>query len=166
MSIRFKTMSMAAVVVAGIAAIATGCGGGGDPASGSGSGNTVTAPPSKAAFVKEANAACSHARAGLATKEAEFERRRGGRKPRPGADMVHFVYLPTMESQIWRIEELGVPHGEERRVEELLYTEQHAIDSVAVMQFASQPLAERHFAKADKLFRAYGLGSCTTGGES
>jgi len=120
----------------------------------------TAAPLGKAEFIKQANADCTRARAGLAGREAEFERRRG-RHLAPGADMVHFVYLPTIEGQLRLLESLPSPPGEETRVETMLKTEHYALDSVAVMRHVwSQAAAERYFAKADRLLRAYGLDSC------
>jgi hypothetical protein len=139
-----------------IAIVALGCGGGSDQAS-------TTSPPSKAEFVKQANAACERARAGLGKRVSDFERQRAGRKPEPGADMVHFIYLPTMEAQIFMIEELGVPRGEEKWIDALLDAERFGVDAVAVKpRVPSMAAAEREFAKADNLFLAYGLDSCVT----
>jgi hypothetical protein len=139
-----------------IAVVAAGCGGGGGGDDGS------TAPSlSKAEFVKRANAVCKKQRADLIEEASSFERLRSGRKPRPYADMVHFVLLPTIEEELNRLEELGVPAGEEKYVGYILFTEQSALDSVATMpRVGSIEAAERHFIKSGKLFRAYGLSAC------
>lgn len=142
---------------------AGGCGDSGDSASDSSVAEDVR--PSRAEFVKQANAACQRERAGLAERTSEFEKQQASleTKPVPGADAVHLVYLPTMEAQIWRIEELGVPHGEAASIDELLDAERSAVDTVAVKTTVpSIVTAERHFAEADKLFQAYGLTACVT----
>lgn len=160
-------LSMVAALVA-LVAIVAGCGSSSDESTSEAqSGSTAAArpSPSKAEFIKQANAACEKARAGLAGRVADFEQRREGRKPLAGADMVHFVYLPTMETQIWRIEELGVPPGEEARIDAMLDAERSGVDANAVKaRVPSIAAAEREFAEADKLFRAYGLHACITDG--
>src|ERR1044072_4943902 len=150
-------------------AVAMGCGSSSDGQSGTEahSGRTVAAvpSPSRAEFVEQANATCAKARAGLAGRVSRFERLRNGRKTEPGADMVHFVYLPAMETQIWRIEELGVPPGEEEQIDAMLDAERFGVDANAVKALVpSIAAAEREFAEADKLFRAYGLHACVTDG--
>lgn len=151
-------------VAAGAAIAVVSCGGGDDPKAGTTS--TAQAPaPSKAEFIKQANAACREARAGLGERIARFEGLRDGRKPEPGADMVHFVYLPTMETQIWRIEELGVPREEDEEVDAMLDAERDGVDAVAVIpRVSSIARADRHFVEADRLFREYGLDACITDG--
>ena len=62
-----------------------------------------------------------------------FERRRGRGKPRPYADMVHFVFLPVVEEELARLEELDVPAGDEDLVDFILFTERAAVDKVAIM---------------------------------
>lgn len=141
-------------------ALVGGCGGGGEDDAG-------PTKPTKAEFIKQANAACEEERAGLMKRVADFERNRSGGRPEPGADMVHFVYLPTMEAQVFRIEELGVPRGESIRIDMMLDASRFAIDAVAVKpRVPSMEAAERHFAEADKLFLEYGLDSCATESES
>jgi hypothetical protein len=149
---------MLLAVTVSIGMVSFGCGGDEKPASAS--------VFSKAEFIKQANAACERERAGLMERISSFERRRAPGRPLAGADMVHLVYLPTMETQMWRIEELGVPRGEGGRIDAMLDAERFAVDAVAVIpRVPSRAAAERHFAEADKLFRAYGLHSCATGNE-
>jgi hypothetical protein len=143
------------VVMASIAAVVLGCGGGGDDAPAAG-------PPSKAEFIEQANAICERESATLAEDALEFERRRARSKPEPGSiDMPHLVYLPVKENQVWRIEQLRVPSGEGKRIEEVLDATRSAIDSAAVdLKLPSIAAAERYFGESDKLYRAYGLDSC------
>lgn len=147
---------MLLAVVMSIAMLAVGCGGSGGDHPG---GSLFT----KVEFIRQANAACERERAGLMERISDFERRRPS-PPLPGADMVHLVYLPTIERQVWRIEELGVPRGETGPIEAMLDAEGLAIDAVAVIpKVLSIAATERYFATADRLFRAYGLPFCATG---
>lgn len=144
-----------------IAAIAVGCGGGDS--------DTATSAPvlTKAKFIEQANEACEKAMAGVMKEVAEFEQRRDGQKASFAADAVHLVYLPAIESQIWRIEQIGAPVGELEEIDEMLYVEKRSLDAVAVMpRVPSVAAAEKHFTEADKLLRDYGLTSCGTGSES
>lgn len=142
--------------------VAEGCGGEDEDAT-AGRESTATVSLSKAKFIEQANAACAKERAGLGQRIAEFERRRAGRKPLAGADMVHFVYLPTMETQIWRLEKLGAPPGQDERIFAMLDASRSAVDAIAVVpRVPSLAVAERRFAKADRLFKAYGLDACVT----
>lgn len=159
---------MIAIFAITVIGVAAGCGSSSDESSPEAQSESAAASipsPSKAQFITQANAACEKARAGLAGRVSDFEQRREGRKPLAGADMVHFVYLPTMETQIWRIEELGVPLGEEERIDAMLDAERSGVDANAVKaKVPSIAAAEREFVEADRLFRAYGLYACITDG--
>lgn len=149
-------MPILLAVAASAALVVAGCGGGDEASSAS----TL----SKAEFVKRANAVCRKERAGLAGRIAEFEQRRGGKKPRPYADAVHFVVLPTIESEIWKIESIGTPVGEKERIRVLLAAERSALDSVAVKpRVPSIEAARQPFDRSGRMFRAYGLSSCANG---
>lgn len=147
-----------AVLAVGITVALAGCGGG----EGGDASLSTESPPTRAEFVKKANAACGRARAGLEEREREFEQRSAGRALAPGVDMVHFVFLPTIEAQVKLLQGLKVPQGDEERVDAILDAERFTIDALAVMpKVPSVAWAERHFAKADRLLRAYGLDACT-----
>ena len=140
-------------------ALGAGCGGSGGDATGT----TSAAPVSKGEFVRLANAACREERAGLPERVTEYERRLEGRTPAPGSDLVHLVYLTTMANQTERLRELEIPPGEEEAVEEMIDTEQRAIDKVFVKpRVPSIAVAERTFARADHRFHAYGIDACAT----
>lgn len=148
----------AASLAVGLAILVVGCGDGDEEVS------SIEAPPIKAEFIKQANATCERERAGLTERVADFERVRAPGKPLPKADAVHFVYLPTMEAQIWRIEQLEVPRGEQGRVDAMLDAERQAVDTVAVIdRVPAIATAERYFRGADRLFRRYGLQACANG---
>lgn len=139
-----------------VALFVTSCGDGGDDDT------STVSTLSRAEFIKQANRACREERAGLMKEVSEFERNRSPGKTRPYSDAVHFIYLPIMEAQIWRIGELGTPpRGDAGRIEAMLDAEKFAIDELATTpRVPSIAAAEREFVEADKLFRAYGLHSC------
>lgn len=138
-----------------------GCGGDSDTATSKAPVAETPPPPSKAEFIRQANVACEQARAGLAARVASFERRRAGRKPEPLADMVHFIFLPTVEAQVYGIEQVGVPSGQAKQVSDMLDAERDAIDRVAVVpRVASIATAEKQFGEPNRLFKAYDLNSC------
>lgn len=148
-------------VAATVALAIAGCGGGEEDDA-----PQSTGPPSlsKAEFIKRANAACSKERAGLAERMATFKGRLNGRRPEPYADAVHFVFLPTVESEIRAVETVGVPAGEKERLRVLLAADRTAVDAVAVTpKVPSVAAAEEHFKRADRMFRAYGLSACAHG---
>jgi hypothetical protein len=128
-------------------------------------------PLSKAEFVKRTNAACKRERAGL-KKRVSFFLEQPAQDGKPAqvlnADLAHFVLLPTIEAEIVRIEELweepGVPSNDDKRIDLMLDAERQAIDDVATTsRIASIKAVELPFARAGRLFRAYGLSSCANG---
>ncbi len=154
-----------------MAMVATGCGGSGDDSNASSAPSTSGVETirklttiSKAEFVKQGNAACRKVRSELPKQIADFERSRAGKKPRTYADAAHFVLIPAYEAEVWGVEKLGAPPGDEERIDKMLAAERTAIGSIAVMpRVPSIKGAERHFTDAEKQFRAYGLTDCTKG---
>jgi hypothetical protein len=141
------------------AGIGFGCGGDDDD-------GATAAGGAKAEFASKANAACAKESSGLMKRARTFEKRRAeaDASPEPYVDMVHFVFLPTVEMQVLRIEQLKPPVGEAARVDALLDADRSAIDRVATMpRVPSIEVARRYFVEADKLFRAYGLAACANG---
>jgi hypothetical protein len=162
---RVSAKPSALLAIAVLTAIAAaGCGGSDEVTSS----NFPFSPPSlsKAEFIEQANAACERERAIMMKKKLDFERLKAERPPEPGSsDVAHFVYLPAMEAQVWRMEELGVPRGEAKRIDELLSAARFAIDAAAVIRkLPSIAAAEQYFDESDKLYRAYGLDSCANNG--
>lgn len=139
--------------------IAAGCGGGGSEKS-------ASTPLTKAEFIARANAICAKEKAGLATKVALFLKKQTHAKPREvlNAEVAHYVLLPAIENETWKIEELGVPAGDKERLSVMLNTEWYAIDHTAVKKLvASIPSVYQPFAASAKLFRSYGLPTCANG---
>lgn len=148
------------LVFALLTATATaGCGAGGD------NGNASSAPPiSRAEFAKRANAACREEKAGMRERIPGFKLRTAGVKPRPYDDLVHFVFLPTVEREISDIEAVEWPPKDAKGIDAMRDVVRTALDSVAVIpRVPSIAAARRHFAVADKKLREYGLTSCVNG---
>jgi hypothetical protein len=148
------------------AVVGAGCGGGGGDTSKASTSSTALTIPTldKAKFLKLANAACREARAGLGQRVASYERITAKEKPGSYVDMVHFVFLPTIEGEILGIEHTGIPKGEKERLRVLLAADRTAVDAVAVMEkVPSIAVAERHFVKSGRMLRAYGLSACANG---
>jgi len=161
--------AMAAVV------IAAGCGGGdssGDESvSSTGSGGSAvtvaTSSLSKQEFVARASKACEHLRKDLFERVLAYinqhEAKNSSRAEETAvfAAMTKAVLLPTIRKEITAIRELGAPSGEEGEVEEMLTSEQEAVDTVANLKhIVSRFEIERYFTESEKLFRAYGLAAC------
>jgi hypothetical protein len=136
---------------------AAGCGGD--------SGSASSSPPiSRAEFAKQANAACREEKSSLSERIAGFKLRIAGEKPRPYADLVHFVFLPMVEREVSDIEAVDWPKKDAEGIDAMRDGVRTAIDAVAVMpRVPSIAAARRHFIQADKQLRAYGLFSCVVG---
>jgi hypothetical protein len=148
---RLLTLAISATL---LATTAGACGEGDDEAADAGS------PITKSEFIRMASRACKDEREGLKKRAAELARQYGS-KPRPYYDVVHTAYLPTIEVEIDAIEELEIPPGQEKKIEAILDIDRRGVDSVAVIpRVRSIDVAEREFAAANKLFRAYGLTAC------
>jgi len=162
-----------------VAALAVGgCGGDSGDAEGDGGGGVdssegvSTSSLSKPEFVKRANSVCAMETVGLAEEAATFVemQRRRRHKPLPvlTADLAHFVLLPAIERQLWRlyqlIGKLGAPRGDEERIDEALDLERLAVDAVATThRIPSLKAVYRPFRASARIFRAYGLGACANG---
>jgi hypothetical protein len=152
------------IVAIAIAALAVGCGDDGE---------TEGADPAglgKAEFIERANSVCDKARVGLQGRVSTFLGAQDPAKPRQvlNADLAHFVLLPTIEAQIWEIENLiersGTPRGDAGRIDEMLDDERTAIDAAAIAtKMPSIEAMYRRFTRSGKLFRAYGLSACSNG---
>ena len=73
------------------------------------------------------------------------------------AAVVRGVLLPTIETEIAKVAELGAPEGDEEQIEAILAARQEAVDEVAKLNDFDQAEYESHFLDADKLTRAYGF---------
>lgn len=150
-------LPLAAVIA--VMVLVGGCGGDGEDTAGA-------AAASKAEFLKQANAGCRRARAGLRKMVSDFLELQRGRKPRPllNADLAQLVLLPTIENEMEAVRVVKPPPGEKERIERLLYLEESALTRVVYMKrLPSIDAMKRVFARSVKKLRAYGLAGCTNG---
>jgi hypothetical protein len=146
-------LRLGAVALAAMVALA-GCGGGGD--------STTTASISKAKFVKEAKAICEkgqeklHAgfRALIAEKDAQRSR------PEEEEEWVNKVIAPNLTREVSEIRALGMPEGDEARVESLLAAVEDGLHKLQENPQAVLASSAEKFSKAIKLANAYGLEAC------
>lgn len=150
--------AIAVTLVILLVAAATGCGEGG----GSVDGEEGSAP-TKEQFVGRANAICEQEREELPERVADFEQARGGEPPEPYGDMVHFVFLPTIEDELSKIERIELPARDRQRIDTAIFAQQSAIDNVANTPRASLRDVKRHFARPAGMLREVGLTSCIVG---
>jgi hypothetical protein len=148
-----------------VAAVALGCGGG---SGGSSSSSSAAGSPTigKAEFIKRASAACREQRADLAERASRYlgGRASKGESPALVYGLVHFVVLPTIETEITKIRRLPQPAGEEPGVEAMLAAEDLATDKVATMRrIPSMAAIYSRFGEAEQQFRAFGLPACANG---
>lgn len=143
-----------------IAAPVVGCGGGSDDA-----GDASAADPSlptKEEFVKQASAACKKERVGEGERISTYlAQHRSESRAERYEGLAHFVLLPTIEAQLFRLEELSPPAGEAERIDAMLDAEVFATDRVATAKrIVSKAAVYREFAEVSKQFQAYGLPAC------
>ncbi len=141
-----------------ISLIAAGCGGGNE--------KDPSEPLTKAEFVAHGNAICAKEKAGLAAKVASFLGKQTHSKPREvlNAEVAHYILLPSIENEIWKMENLGAPAGDKEHLSVMFNTEWYAIDHTAVKKLvASIASVYQPFAASAKLFRSYGLAACANG---
>ncbi|HET8861826.1 MAG TPA: hypothetical protein VFM94_01075 [Solirubrobacterales bacterium] len=142
--------------------LAAGCG------SEDGDGDASVTEVTKAGYLKQANAACRRARAGIWGRVSEFLDERRGDKPHEAlyAELTHLVLLPTVESEMEGVRALRPPPGEDERIDELLFIEESALTELVFMQrIPSIQFAKRRFIESGKQLRAYGLPACANGPE-
>jgi hypothetical protein len=140
-----------------ITMIVGGCGGGG------------ASSPSRAEFVKKANAACEKEHRGSLQRITAYLRRHGSEgKPAPElyAGMVRAVILPTIRAETKAIDALEAPAADAKRIEAFLAAQRAALAEVATVQrVASLEDVEDHFNKASDEMRTYGLMACANSPE-
>lgn len=148
------------IVALAIAVVAVvGCGG--DDSS-----TETAASPTKAAFVREADAVCRKAQEEIikgaskvpiedvpqARKEAEFK-------------MVSTLLIPTLEEEVDRLRALGAPAGDEAEIERMLELTEGAIDEAKTepetyVQGEDYVNGSEHYGEANRLARGYGMKNC------
>jgi hypothetical protein len=174
-----------------LALVAAGCGGGGDSTGGSSSADTTSsessessggdeaeagseeeesgdeesssgAAPTKAAFIKEADAVCSKAELKLSEEVLEFAKEAGidiEKEEEPSDDQKTEIYeqivLPNIANQAKELEALTPPKGDEATIEELTSTLSDEAENAD-----PSSLDENTFEDASKMAQEYGLHSC------
>lgn len=133
-----------------------GCGGGnGD--------QTTTASIGKAEFVKEANAICVKGEEKLHSDFVAFSNEKND-NPNPSKaeyeEFIDRVIAPNMSRQTAEIRALGVPAGDEVRVDELLSAAEEGLQKAKENPEFVTTRNRELFAKAIKLATAYGLAAC------
>lgn len=123
----------------------------------------------KAAYLKQANAACEDVRRGLQGEVSLFLERRRSEVPQQVlyADVTHLVVLPTIEGEMEAVRALKAPQGEGGRIDRLLYAQQLALDQLVYEQrIPSLKAVEQRFVASGERLRDYGLPGCANGPSS
>lgn len=161
----YLTLALLTVVVGGC--------GGEEESGGSGAGEAqqtapapiTTASLSKAQFVNRANSICERLDEEQAVALTEYAEERPDQSEEellPGA--IEEIFIPTKETQIAKLRELGAPRGEQKRVEAIVRAMERALED---LQDAPQSEPEpsdgffnRSTARARDLANAYELDEC------
>ena len=166
-----RKLALALFAVLALAAVAAGCGGGGSSSSSSstsstsdnGSTDSSGEAPTKAVFIKEADAICGEDEAELVKEVESFAKEKGVEigKEEPSkdlqAELFREVILPNIGRQAEGIAALTPPEGEEETVEDLTDT---LSEEVAEAEEESGVPANDTLAGATKKAKAYGLKVC------
>lgn len=152
-------------IAIGAAALVAGCGTSDDEASaGFPAGK---APITRVQFLAKANAACAKQRVGLRAQIAAFyDLHRGDGTPRPAlyAELAHRVLLPTIEAEMFQLEELRAPPRVRDSLTKILTVERAGVDEIALAErIESIESVARRFAAADRQLSAFGLQGCAEG---
>jgi hypothetical protein len=131
--------------------LVVGCGGGGSD----------DQPPTKAEFIRQADAICKAATKKIQDGFNEAAQRNTPRSKESAAatQFVDDVMAPTYQRQINEIRALGAPKGDEKQVDAMLTAMQEGLDSGK-----EQPLVlirtESSLGKSHSAAQAYGLSAC------
>jgi hypothetical protein len=150
------SLAVLAALVA-LAAIVAGCGSDDD--------SDTTASLTKTEFIKQADAICAKSEKQVSTEFEDFAKENDiplDKEPseEQSEELVEEVLIPSVQDQADGIRDLGLPSGDEDRVEAMLDALDEAIeeaedDPAALFASGSDP-----FAKANKLASDYGLEVC------
>ena len=162
-----RKLVLALVAVLALAAVVAGCGGG-SSSSGAGSTETSTSDaggeaPTKAVFIKEADAICGEDEDELVEEVEAFAKEKGIvlEKEEPSealqAELFREVVLPNIGRQAEEIAALTPPEGDEETIEDLTDT---LSSEVAEAEEESGVPAQDTLAEATKKAKAYGLKVC------
>jgi hypothetical protein len=171
-SVRLKATLLAAMAVA---VVAVGCGGGGGSTSGSESESSASdstgggsSSPAKAAFIKQASAACVGARGGTLKKVAAYQlahKSEGQSAAVLAKQAVTAALLSTIAAEIAALEAVAPPEGDEAEVDAILTALQSDLKEAKEGKNKAYDEVEDYFAvDSDKKMRAYGLDECVKQG--
>lgn len=164
-----RKLVLALFAVLALAVVAAGCGGGGSSSSSTsstsdnGSTDSSGGAPTKAVFIKEADAICGEDETELVKEVEAFAKEKGVEigKEEPSkdlqAELFREVILPNIGRQAEGIAALTPPEGEEETVEDLTDT---LSEEVAEAEEESGVPANDTLAGATKKAKAYGLKVC------
>lgn len=181
-----RTPSVLILIAAIVAIVVVGCGGGessndtqssggsgassGSASSGEGSGEAsggtvTTSSLSKAQFVKQADALCKR------NREERFEATAAYGEENPSQSeeeaittSLKEVYVPTMETRLAELRQLGAPQGDEGQIEAILQAYERQLDAIEQLKgAAATPTLDRESLRAEALARKYGLTECAEG---
>jgi hypothetical protein len=163
-----RKLALALFAVLAIAVIVAGCGGGSDSTSGGGSSSEAESQsgeaPTKAAFIKEADAICSKADGELNEEVTEYAKEHNiptNKEPskQVQGEIYAAIVLPNVGRQGEEIGELTAPEGDEETIEELVESlasgvEEGEEDPEGLTE-GKNPLAD-----ASAQAKAYGMKQC------
>jgi hypothetical protein len=142
------------LTVLGLALAATGCGGGGDDS------------PSKAEFIKQADAICKKAHDRFQKKFEAFQFSQGTNVRPTEAQLERFAettLVPGVQGEIDDVGNLEQPSGDEDQIDAILEAEQTGVDKVkANPAILSPSVKDDPLAKGQQLAKAYGMKECST----
>jgi len=132
----------------------SGCGGGG-------SDSIETTAPSKAEFIRQADAQCSK---GNATQSTEIKAYVGEEHPKTkltGEEQILLaVVLPNIEATMQRLGELQPPKGDEEKIRAIIAANQRSVEEAESRPSAALADSESMFAEGTSLSKAYGFKVC------
>jgi hypothetical protein len=150
--------TIAIAVALALAALGLGCGGGGDS-------STDTGSISKAAFIKKVDAVCKHGTRRMQRAVLKVLKQGKGIK-RPSTDqsvkLVGVVIVPSVRQEIKEIKALGVPGGDEEKVDAMVGALEEGVETAeddpeAVVKGSSDVI----FGIASRIAGEYGIKGCS-----
>jgi hypothetical protein len=151
-----RALLKVALLTIGVAALIAGCGDGGEDSG-----------PSKAVFIKRAEAACLKPREDVFERVGEYEakhRSDGLSKTALSTAAVKTAVLEVTEDEYAALRKLEAPAGEDKEVEAILAAVGAGVEKAQQPSTKTSSDVEDAFSTADKKLRAYGLDECVKGG--
>lgn len=149
---------IAALVAAAL--LVAGCGGSSDDSSGS-------APISKEEFIAKADAVCKKGNEALEKELFKFLRknRTGGSLRKPSVEQnekfIETVLIPTLQKEITELKALGVPEGDEEKVDAMIAALEEGLETAEdETETVAAGTADMVFGIASRLAGEYGLETC------